>query len=80
MGLAGAKEKVAQLENKLKEKYGVSLTWKGDSAQVKGTGVTGQLTVGDKTIALELKLGLLLKPMRSNIQQAMEHHIDKALA
>jgi putative polyhydroxyalkanoate system protein len=79
LGKAEAKKRVLDLETKLKEKYGVKLDWRGDKADVKGTGVSGSLDVGEARVALELKLGLLLKPMGGKIRQAIERTVDKAL-
>ena len=42
-------------------KFGVSLAWKGDRAKIKGTGVSGQITVDDTSVNVELKLGMLAK-------------------
>ncbi len=81
LGKAEAKKRVQDLEPKLKTKYGVELAWNGDGeAQVKGTGVSGLLRVAESNVAVDLKLGLLLRPMAGKIRGALEHQIDKALA
>jgi putative polyhydroxyalkanoate system protein len=80
LGQAEAQKRVTDLAPKLKEKYGVELAWKGDGeAQVKGTGVTGTLRVAAEAVHIDLKLGLLLRPMAGKIRSALEHQIDKAL-
>ena len=81
LGKNEAQKRVSELEPKLKEKYGVHLEWQPDgTAKVKGTGVTGSLALGADSLDLEIKLGLLLKPMSGRIRGALEHQIDKALA
>jgi putative polyhydroxyalkanoate system protein len=81
LGKTEAEKRVKQLEPKLKDKYGVELSWKSDGeAQVKGTGLSGVLRVDDVNVAVDLKLGLLLRPMAGKIRGALEHQIDKALA
>ena len=80
LGVEGATERLKGIEPKLKEKYGVTLAWAGSRAEVKGKGVSGQVTVQEAHIGLELKLGLLLKPLKSKIQEGIESQVDKALA
>ncbi len=72
---------VAPIEEKLKEKYGVTLSWSGQSASIKGTGLSGEFSVDDTNISVEVKLGFLLKPMARKIEEgianALDHHINE---
>ncbi len=79
LGQSEAQRRVTELEPKLKDKYGVKLDWKGSQAQVKGTGVSGTLNVHNDKVAIDIKLGLLLRPMAGKIREALERQIDKAL-
>lgn len=80
LGTSEAKTRVNNLEPKLKEKYGVSLDWNGNTANVKGTGVSGTLSVDEAKVSVNLKLGLLLRPMAGKIREGLEAQVDKALA
>ncbi|MBC7795149.1 MAG: polyhydroxyalkanoic acid system family protein [Clostridia bacterium] len=80
LGHAEARKRVSTLEPKLKEKYGVSLEWNGNMANVKGTGVSGTLAVDDSKVAVDLKLGFLLRPMAGKIKEGLEAQVIKALA
>ena len=42
-------------------KFGVTLIWSGDSAQIKGLGVSGTVTVDDTQVVISLKLGMMAK-------------------
>ncbi len=55
-----ARAKVQGFEEMVK-KYGVSSSWSGNQAKLKGTGVTGSISVEPKAVKVELKLGLLAK-------------------
>jgi putative polyhydroxyalkanoate system protein len=57
---AEAKEKLAGFEEMLK-KYRVALEWRGDSAAIKGVGVSGNVAVSDAEVAVDLKLGMLAR-------------------
>lgn len=80
LGLAEARKRVDALGPKLKEKYGVSLEWNGNTANVKGSGVSGTLAVEDAKVAVNVKLGLLLRPLAGKIKEGLEHQVNKALA
>lgn len=74
------KARLTSMEEKLRDRYGVQLVWRGDTADVKGTGVTGEVSVGPSTVAVRLKLGMLVRPFAGKIRETMEKQIDKALA
>jgi putative polyhydroxyalkanoate system protein len=83
-GLASADEAkalVGPVEEKLKERYGVTLVWTGNNAKIKGVGVSGHFNVDDTKILVEIKLGLLLRPMARKIEagiaRALDRHINK---
>jgi putative polyhydroxyalkanoate system protein len=42
-------------------KFGVTLAWSGDTAQIKGMGVSGSVTVDDTQVVISLKLGVMAK-------------------
>ena len=78
-GADAAKEKVTAIEGKLQERYGVTLNWRGYDADVKGTGVSGAIAIAADNVTLELKLGLLLRPLAGKIQSGIEGALEKAL-
>jgi len=80
LGLAEAKKRVLNLEQKLKANYGVSLEWNGNVANVKGSGVSGTLAVEETKVAVNVKLGLLLRPLAGKIREQLESQVNKALA
>jgi putative polyhydroxyalkanoate system protein len=71
--------RLASMEDKLRERYGVTLVWRGHTADVKGTGVKGEVVVEPQRVAVHLKLGLLVRPFASKIRETMEKQIDRAL-
>ncbi len=80
LGRAEAQRRVVEIEPKLKQNYGVRLEWNGDQATLKGSGVTGSVEVTDTRVEIDLKLGLLLRPMAGKIREALERNVDRALA
>lgn len=79
LGRVEARRRLLEMEEKLKERYGVKLSWNGDLAEVKGTGVTGSIDISEANIAIKLKLGLMVRPLAGKIREVMEKQLDKAL-
>ena len=80
LGLEAAREKARPLVEKLAGKYGLTPEWSGDTVKLKRSGVNGTLAIGEKTIKVDVKLGLLMSAMSGMIQAEIERSLDKALA
>ena len=79
---AAAKEKIASFEEMMK-KYGVKAVWKGDSAKLKGTGVSGSIDVTSSNVKIFIKLGMMAKavgvdPVR--LKGSIERRLSTAFA
>ena len=79
LGDAEAKKRIESIEPKLKERYGVKLAWSGNQAKITGAGVSGQVEVGSDRLAIDLKLGMLVRPFATKIRESLERQVDKAL-
>lgn len=55
-----AKKKIADFEDMMK-KYGVKAAWKGNSAELKGTGVSGSIEVTPSKVKVVVKLGMMAR-------------------
>ncbi len=60
LSLDEAKQKMGDFEAMMK-KYGVSASWAGGHADLKGTGVKGSIDVRGDEVDVALKLGMLAK-------------------
>ena len=80
LGQQEIKRRLAEMETKLKERYGVQVAWRGNEADVKGTGVTGTIALSETHVAVKLKLGLMVRPLAGKIREQMEKQLDQALA
>jgi len=80
LGLESAREKARPLVEKLAGQYGLTPEWSGDTVKLKRSGVNGTLAIGEKTIKVDVKLGLLMSAMSGMIQAEIERSLDKALA
>lgn len=60
LGAATAIQRLASFEGML-SKYGIKPAWKGNRADISGTGVKGSITVTDTDATVELSLGMLAR-------------------
>lgn len=60
VGAGTAKLKLASFEGDL-AKYKARLDWSGNTAQIKGIGVSGQVLVTDASVTVNLELGMLAR-------------------
>jgi putative polyhydroxyalkanoate system protein len=60
LSVEDAKKALGVFEQDLK-KYMVKLVWSGANAEIKGTGVSGDVKVTSSDVTVSLKLGMLAK-------------------
>lgn len=76
-----AQEKMKSFEDMMK-KYGVKAKWNGRHADLKGTGVSGSIDVGDSDVTVVVKLGMLAKAAgvdTGRLEQSIQKRLDSAL-
>lgn len=80
LGLDAARSAVEQVGQDLAAEYGISHAWRGNTLDVKRSGMEGQLRVSDTDVRIELKLGFLLSALKGSIEKAVHTELDKRLA
>ncbi len=71
------KERMTTFEGEI-SKYGVSLAWKGNRADIKGLGVSGEAHLSPTEVTLQLTLGMLAKAAGVDAVK-LENSIQKRL-
>ena len=74
------RERVEKITSRLQDKLEAKTSWKGNTLIFKRSGASGSLDVGENYIDCNLKLGILLLPLKSIIESALNEEIDKALS
>ncbi len=74
------KQRIVAIEPKLSDKYSISLAWNDMQANLKGPGVNGEVYIDGNNVKLEIKLGLMLRPLAGKIKEGLERSLDKALS
>ncbi len=78
--LAQAKAIAQKTADDLAEEYDLRSEWEGNTLHFHRSGVEGHMAVSTQEIALDVKLGFLLRPFKAKFEQHIERHLDKLLA
>lgn len=82
LGAAEARKRLGEFEEMM-GKYGVKPSWSGNSASLKGTGVSGSIEVTDTQVSIQLKLGMLARAAgvdATKLKGSIEKRLIPALA
>ena len=79
LGREEARARVAEIAKDLEGRLDARCSWKGDCLHFSRSGASGFIELGDGFIDLQLKLGLMLAPMRGKIEQAIRGQIEASL-
>lgn len=79
LGADKARSAVDKLAQKLRKDLDAEYHWDGSTLQFSRTGATGRIDVGDDEVNIEIKLGMLLSPLKGKIEKTIEEQIDQHL-
>lgn len=65
------------LAKKLESAHGVSTRWDGDKVRIKGSGVDGQLTLGEDDLLVSVELGLLASAFKNVLRGEVQRYLDE---
>jgi putative polyhydroxyalkanoate system protein len=70
-----------QLADKLVSEHPVKAEWRSDNECIlSGMGVDGRVHIGEDTLTIEVKLGLLTRMFEDRMKREIEHYLDKYLS
>ena len=75
---ADAKALVERIARDFEKRFDLAWHWDGDDVHFRRPGVSGSMQVGSTNIVLEVRLGLLLAPLKPAIERQMNAHLDHA--
>lgn len=79
LGSERARETVDKLARKLEKDLDAQCRWEGSTLVFSRSGASGKIDVSDDEIDLEIKLGLLLRPLKGTIERTIEEEMDRYL-
>jgi putative polyhydroxyalkanoate system protein len=80
LGLDKAREEVEKLAESLKSELQAAYRWNGNQLLFERTGASGTITLTPDKIDLDVKLSLMLSPMKAKIEDSIRKKLDLALA
>jgi putative polyhydroxyalkanoate system protein len=75
-----AKDVADRIAKDLKKRFELDYVWDGDHVDFERPGISGRMHVGKDSIALDVKLGLLLTPLKPAIEREIHTMLDKLTA
>lgn len=82
LGLVGARQAAEAIAQDMSERYQLECEWADEQETellFRGAGVQGSLTLSEASLNLDVRLGLLLLPIRSVLEQEildyLAHHL-----
>ena len=77
---AKARAAAETMAKRLQKEFDLDYEWDGDVLVFERPGVNGELTVAPKHVEMEVKLGFLLRMMKSTIEKNIHHNLDEIFA
>ena len=74
------RKRVEAVAKDLKKKYDMDYSWDGDRVQFKRSGASGLLSLGSDFVEVDIKLGMLLAPLKGKIEDTLRRDIQTKLA
>ncbi len=72
-----AKDVADKIAKDLQKRFALDYAWQGDDVDFERPGVSGRMHVGKDTISLNVKLGLLLTPLKPAIEREIHAALDR---
>jgi putative polyhydroxyalkanoate system protein len=77
---AHIRAEVEALATELEHKLHARCHWDGDTLRFSRAGASGHIEVGKDSIAIEVKLGMVLAPLRAKVERTVTDYLDRHLA
>ncbi|MCM8594536.1 polyhydroxyalkanoic acid system family protein [Accumulibacter sp.] len=75
--LAEARASAEHMAAELNEEFDLAYSWNGNVMRFKRPGVSGNLSVDDREVALDIRLGFLLFALKPTIEREVHRFFDE---
>ena len=72
-----ARDAAERIARDLEQRFDLAYAWEGDHLVFERPGVTGRIEVTKDSVTLDVRLGLLLTPLRHSIEREIHVQLDK---
>lgn len=73
------RQQVQNLADKLTGELGVTCQWQGERLHFERSGAKGNILIGDDYLEFEIKLGMLLAPLKGKVEKSVTEYLDEHL-
>lgn len=73
------RKEVQNLAEKLSKDLAASYKWQGDRLVFKRSGASGHIDISDNEVDVEIKLGLVLTPLKGTVEKTVTTYLDERL-
>jgi putative polyhydroxyalkanoate system protein len=70
---------IEELAKRFSEQAGIRYHWQGNQVNVERSGAQGYIRINTGELEVELKLGMLLRPLKGKIEQMIDEYLDQHL-
>ena len=77
---AEARAKVERLARRYQKQFGGSYYWDQNVLHFEGRGVEGHIAVQEEDVYVTLQLGMLLWPVKGQVESAVKQHLNEHFA
>lgn len=74
-----AKEVAEKIAKDLRKRFELDYAWDGDHVDFERPGVSGRMLVSRDSIALDVRLGFLLTPLKGAIEREIHAQLDELI-
>ncbi|MFY9974109.1 MAG: polyhydroxyalkanoic acid system family protein [Chromatiaceae bacterium] len=80
LGLEEARRQIDQVAETLRDQLQARFHWEGDRLEFERSGARGVIEVAEDRVTLDIRLGLLLRPLKGTIERTITEQLDSHLA
>jgi putative polyhydroxyalkanoate system protein len=80
LGLEEARRQIDQVADTLRDQLQARFHWEGDRLEFERPGAHGVIEVAENRVTLDIRLGLLLRPIKGTIERTITEQLDSHLA
>jgi len=77
LSIAAAHAVVDQVAGRMREKFGMDGQWHGDTLRFSRAGASGTIAIDSDAIRVNVKLGMMLTPLKGMIEQEIRRKLDE---
>jgi putative polyhydroxyalkanoate system protein len=74
-----AKQKLDSVAQQLTNRLGATCHWQGDRLVFDRSGANGSIDVSDKDVTVDVDLGMMLTPFKSEIEKQIKQQLQQSL-